>query len=171
MQISIDEISITAAEMQISIVEILTRSKPRVSPLQGLFNEHTFKQEENLYVAEGVPHHKVQFIDNEPVLTLLSSKPYGILNLLDEEVRMPQGGDAKWKAKCSERHMNAPIYITKAAGLPATHFMVRHAGESNMPRPLAVVVGPGHRARATWTNRRGCRCATTPATCRTTLAG
>ena len=34
-----------------------------------------------------MPHHKVQFIDNEPVLTLLSSKPYGILNLLDEEAR------------------------------------------------------------------------------------
>ena len=113
----------------------MARSEPRVSPPQGLFNEHTFKQEENLYVAEGVPHHKVQFIDNEPVLTLLSSKPYGILNLLDEEVRMPQGGDAKWKAKCSERHVNAPIYITKAAGLPATHFMVR---ESNVPRARAL---------------------------------
>ncbi len=147
----------------------MARSEPRVSPSQGLFNEHTFKQEENLYVAEGVPHHKVQFIDNEPVLTLLSSKPYGILNLLDEEVRMPQGGDAKWKAKCSERHMNAPIYITKAAGLPATHFMVREFERA--ARARVVVVGPGQRARATWTNRRGRRCATTPATCRTTLAG
>jgi myosin-7 len=35
---------------------------------------------------------QVAFIDNKPVVELLSLKPYGLLNLLDEEVRMPQGG-------------------------------------------------------------------------------
>ena len=29
---------------------------------------------------------QVPFLDNGPVIELLSSKPYGIMNLLDEEV-------------------------------------------------------------------------------------
>ena len=43
--------------------------------LQGLFNEHTFQQEENLYLEEGIPHEKVAFIDNKPVVEVLSLKP------------------------------------------------------------------------------------------------
>ena len=82
--------------------------------LQQKFNAHTFTQEESLYQAEGVPFDKVSspthyapsgwcpppsqcftphspwkvpFLDNGPVLELLSAKPYGLMNLLDEEVR------------------------------------------------------------------------------------
>ena len=72
--------------------------------LQQKFNQHTFLQEETLYIAEGVQFDKVPFIDNKPVLEMLSSKPWGVLNLLDEEVRVPQGSDVKWVAKCEERH-------------------------------------------------------------------
>ena len=72
--------------------------------LQQKFNPHTFLQEETLYIAEGVQFDKVPFIDNKPVLEMLSSKPWGVLNLLDEEVRVPQGSDVKWVAKCEERH-------------------------------------------------------------------
>ena len=55
--------------------------------LQQKFNSHTFTQEESLYQAEGVPFDKVPFLDNGPVIELLSAKPYGLMNLLDEEVR------------------------------------------------------------------------------------
>ena len=78
--------------------------------LQQKFNSHTFTQEESLYQAEGVPFDKIPFLDNGPVLELLSSKPYGLMNLLDEEVRVPQGGDVKWVSKCAERHASNKIY-------------------------------------------------------------
>ena len=53
--------------------------------LQQKFNSHTFTQEESLYQEEGVPFDKIPFLDNGPVLELLTAKPYGLLNLLDEE--------------------------------------------------------------------------------------
>ena len=73
--------------------------------LQQKFNSHTFTQEESLYVAEGAPFDKVPFLDNTPVLELLSAKKpqLGVLILLDEEVRTPQGSDAKWLAKIDVR--------------------------------------------------------------------
>ena len=32
--------------------------------LQQHFNKHTFKEEESVYISEGVPYTKVKFIDN-----------------------------------------------------------------------------------------------------------
>ena len=46
--------------------------------LQQLFNQNTFKQEEELYVAEGVALDHVEFIDNQPVLTLIEGKRTGV---------------------------------------------------------------------------------------------
>ena len=43
-------------------------------------------------------------------LELLSSKPYGLMNLLDEEVRMPQGGDDKYLAKITERQRSSRVF-------------------------------------------------------------
>ncbi|KAL1507307.1 hypothetical protein AB1Y20_008153 [Prymnesium parvum] len=98
--------------------------------LQQKFNQHTFTQEESLYLAEGVEFAKVPFIDNQPVLELLSSKPYGLLNLLDEEVRVPQGGDIKWVEKCAERHATSKMYGGPGVTQVNYAFLVRHyAGE------------------------------------------
>jgi myosin heavy subunit len=51
---------------------------------------------------------------------------YGLLNLLDEEVRMPQGSDLKWLAKCAENHASHASYggpkVTQKSGT----FLVRH---------------------------------------------
>ena len=98
--------------------------------LQQKFNQHTFTQEESLYTSEGVPFKPVPFLDNGPVLELLSSKPYGLLNLLDEEVRVPQGGDFKWVGKCAEKHGGNPAYSGPAQTQLSHAFVVRHyAGE------------------------------------------
>jgi len=56
--------------------------------LQQHFNKNTFKEEENVYVSEGIEFTKVPFIDNQPVLDLIEKKPFGLLVLLDEEVRV-----------------------------------------------------------------------------------
>ena len=91
-----------------------------------------YKQEESLYQSEGVPFTKVPFIDNAPVIALLSAKPIGLMNLLDEEVRMPQGGDDKYLAKIVERQAGSRVFAGpgEVQSIHASAFLVRHyAGE------------------------------------------
>ena len=96
--------------------------------LQQKFNSHTFTQEESLYKAEGVPFQQVPFVDNGPVIELLSSKPYGLMNLLDEEVRMPQGGDDKYLAKIAERQRQSRVFAGPGdnTSIHSHAFLVRH---------------------------------------------
>ena len=94
--------------------------------LQQRFNAHTFTQELDVYRAEGVPFEPIAFVDNAPVLALLSSKPRGLLNLLDEEVRIPQGSDLKWLAKCADAHATHPAFGGPKVTQRASAFLVRH---------------------------------------------
>ena len=78
---------------------------------------------------KGAPFDKVPFLDNTPVLELLSAKKpqLGVLILLDEEVRTPQGSDAKWLAKISERHGANPVFGSgSGAGCNGFSFLIRH---------------------------------------------
>lgn len=67
--------------------------------LQQQFNWHVFKLEQDEYVREGIDWQFITFTDNQPVIDLIESKPIGILCLLDEECRMPQGNDRTWCSK------------------------------------------------------------------------
>ncbi|KAH9517906.1 Unconventional myosin-Va [Dermatophagoides farinae] len=69
------------------------------SILQQQFNCHVFKLEQDEYVREGIDWQFITFTDNQPVIDLIESKPIGILCLLDEECRMPQGNDRTWCSK------------------------------------------------------------------------
>ena len=57
---------------------------------------------------------------------LLSSKPHGLLNLLDEEVRIPQGSDLKWLAKCADKHAGHVAYGGPKVTQKSSAFLVRH---------------------------------------------
>ena len=67
------------------------------------------------------------FLDNGPVIELLSSKPYGLMNLLDEEVRMPQGGDDKYLAKIADRQRQSTVFAGpgQVQSIHASAFLVR----------------------------------------------
>ena len=70
--------------------------------LQRNFTMTTFAQEEGLYDAEGIVFEHIPYADNLPVLELLdcaSPRRRGILQLLDEEVRLPRTSDATLLAK------------------------------------------------------------------------
>lgn len=85
-----------------------------------------------VYADEGIAYDNVPYIDNAPVLALLAERPFGLLNLLDEEVRVPQGSDAKWLEKVSQRHADHPAFgAPKQQGKARRDFFcVRHyAGE------------------------------------------
>ena len=42
-----------------------------------------------------MPFQQVAFVDNAPVIELLAAKPYGLMNLLDEEVRVAHAGGGR----------------------------------------------------------------------------
>ena len=97
--------------------------------LQQHFNAHTFKEEEQTYLSEEVPYEPVTFIDNQPVLDLFEKKPFGLLNLLDEEVKLPKGDDAKWLEKCNHHHASHPNWVTEQAKLShvgRSSFYIQH---------------------------------------------
>lgn len=60
--------------------------------LQQEFNQHVFKLEQEEYAAEEIDWQYIDFVDNQPCITLIESK-MGILGLLDEESRLPAGTD------------------------------------------------------------------------------
>ncbi|XP_050443210.1 unconventional myosin-Va isoform X2 [Adelges cooleyi] len=66
--------------------------------LQQQFNLHVFKLEQEEYGKEGIEWKFIDFYDNQPCIDLIESK-LGILDLLDEECRMPQGSDISWTQK------------------------------------------------------------------------
>jgi len=51
----------------------------------------TSQLEQEEYIREGIDWQFITFTDNQPVIDLIEAKPIGILNLLDEECKMPKG--------------------------------------------------------------------------------
>jgi hypothetical protein len=96
--------------------------------LQQHFNAHTFKDEEETYIAEEIPYEPVVFIDNQPVLDLIEKKPHGILIMLDEEVIVPKGSDLQWLTKSSQHQKDHPNWSvpTGVKGGTASTFYVHH---------------------------------------------
>lgn len=66
--------------------------------LQQQFSMHVFKLEQDEYVKEGIEWTRIDFYDNQPCIDLIEAK-LGILDLLDEECRMPKGTDSSWTEK------------------------------------------------------------------------
>lgn len=66
--------------------------------LQQEFNRHVFKLEQEEYVAEEIPWEFISFADNQPCIEMIEGK-FGVLALLDEESRLPNGSDASFLQK------------------------------------------------------------------------
>ncbi|KAL2100115.1 hypothetical protein ACEWY4_004509 [Coilia grayii] len=71
--------------------------------LQQQFNSHVFKLEQEEYMKEQIPWTLIDFYDNQPCIDLIEAK-LGILDLLDEECKMPKGTDQNWAQKLYDRH-------------------------------------------------------------------
>ncbi|XP_041734564.1 unconventional myosin-Va isoform X2 [Coregonus clupeaformis] len=66
--------------------------------LQQQFNMHVFKLEQEEYMKEQIPWTLIDFYDNHPCINLIEAK-MGVLDLLDEECKMPKGSDDTWAQK------------------------------------------------------------------------
>ncbi|XP_060792081.1 unconventional myosin-Vb isoform X2 [Neoarius graeffei] len=71
--------------------------------LQQQFNSHVFKLEQEEYMKEQIPWTLIDFYDNQPCIDLIEAK-LGILDLLDEECKVPKGTDQNWAQKLYSRH-------------------------------------------------------------------
>ena len=58
--------------------------------LQQFFNQRILKDEQELYVKEGLGVKNVSFVDNQDCIDLIESKQNGIFSLLDEESKLPK---------------------------------------------------------------------------------
>jgi myosin V len=82
--------------------------------LQQQFCQHVFKLEQEEYMREQIKWSFIEFYDNQPCIELIEGK-LGILDLLDEECKMPRGTDDTWCQKLYGKHLKNETDNTNAA--------------------------------------------------------
>ncbi|XP_039768858.1 unconventional myosin-Va isoform X9 [Ornithorhynchus anatinus] len=92
--------------------------------LQQQFNMHVFKLEQEEYMKEQIPWTLIDFYDNQPCINLIEAK-LGILDLLDEECKMPKGSDDTWAQKLYNTHLNKCALFQKPR-LSNKAFIIQH---------------------------------------------
>lgn len=95
--------------------------------LQQEFTRHVFKLEQEEYVAEQIKWSFIDFNDNGPCIDLIESK-LGILDLLDEESRLPSGSDDNLITKLYNRFAPAgePHNFFGKPRFGQTEFVIKH---------------------------------------------
>uniref|UniRef100_A0A8C2YF99 Unconventional myosin-Va n=1 Tax=Coturnix japonica TaxID=93934 RepID=A0A8C2YF99_COTJA len=92
--------------------------------LQQQFNMHVFKLEQEEYMKEQIPWTLIDFYDNQPCINLIEAK-MGVLDLLDEECKMPKGSDDTWAQKLYNTHLNKCTLFEKPR-LSNKAFIIKH---------------------------------------------
>ncbi|XP_072258473.1 unconventional myosin-Va isoform X7 [Pyxicephalus adspersus] len=92
--------------------------------LQQQFNLHVFKLEQEEYMKEQIPWTLIDFYDNQPCINLIEAK-MGILDLLDEECKMPKGSDNTWAQKLYNTHLKTCPLFEKPR-LSNVAFIIKH---------------------------------------------
>ncbi|CAK6969567.1 myosin VIa isoform X6 [Scomber scombrus] len=72
--------------------------------LQQFFNERILKEEQELYQREGLGVNEVHYVDNQDCIDLVEAKMVGILDILDEENRLPQPSDQHFTDTVHNKH-------------------------------------------------------------------
>uniref|UniRef100_A0A667YUP4 Unconventional myosin-VI n=1 Tax=Myripristis murdjan TaxID=586833 RepID=A0A667YUP4_9TELE len=72
--------------------------------LQQFFNERILKEEQELYQREGLGVNEVHYVDNQDCIDLVEAKVIGILDILDEENRLPQPSDQHFTDTVHNKH-------------------------------------------------------------------
>ncbi|KAK2149285.1 hypothetical protein LSH36_457g02032 [Paralvinella palmiformis] len=91
--------------------------------LQQQFCLHVFKLEQEEYVKEQIEWSFIDFYDNQPCIDLIESK-MGILDLLDEECKIPNGSDKNWIQKLYSKHGKTKHF--EKPRMSQTSFIVHH---------------------------------------------
>ncbi|XP_044259516.1 myosin heavy chain 95F isoform X1 [Tribolium madens] len=89
--------------------------------LQQFFNEVILKNEQELYKREGLSVPEVNFVDNQDCINLIETKSNGILQVLDEESKLPKPSYSHFT---SEVHKHWPNEFR--IGLPRSSKLKSH---------------------------------------------
>ena len=94
---------------------------------------NTFKLEEQIYNSEGIDFEHIEYVDNGPMITLITEKRNGILPMLDEELRVPGGSDKNFLEKLAEKQSFNPVYkpALKGKGSEMLFAVEHYAGKVN----------------------------------------
>ncbi|XP_030611227.1 unconventional myosin-XV [Archocentrus centrarchus] len=92
--------------------------------LQHFVNKAVITQEQEEYSAEHIHWHPMPLKNFHSCLELISSKPHGILRILDDQTCLPQATDHTFLQKCHYHHGNSPYYAKPKNPLPV--FTVYH---------------------------------------------
>ncbi|KAI8921479.1 P-loop containing nucleoside triphosphate hydrolase protein [Entophlyctis helioformis] len=93
--------------------------------LQQEFNQHVFKLEQEEYVAEKISWSFIEFNDNQPCIDMIENK-LGILDLLDEESRLPSGADGSLITKLYQRFGTAQSKFFEKPRFGQQAFTIKH---------------------------------------------
>uniref|UniRef100_A0A183EBN9 Myosin motor domain-containing protein n=1 Tax=Gongylonema pulchrum TaxID=637853 RepID=A0A183EBN9_9BILA len=74
--------------------------------LQNFFNDRILKHEQQLYANEGLNVPRIQYSDNEDCIDLFERKVEGLLDLLDEEARLPKPSPQHFTASAHQQLKN-----------------------------------------------------------------
>ncbi|XP_060573083.1 unconventional myosin-Va-like isoform X4 [Ruditapes philippinarum] len=91
--------------------------------LQQIFNMHVFKLEQEEYVKEAIEWSFIDYYDNQPCIDLIEAK-LGILDLLDEECKVPNGSDKNWCQKLYGKHLKHSHFQKPKIGMES--FIILH---------------------------------------------
>jgi myosin-5 len=94
--------------------------------LQQQFNMVMLKNEQALYVNEGINWSLIKFPQNQDVLDLLTDRTSGLLAVLDDMSRTPGATDNAFAAEISKRCEENPRFVSGIKKNGTMTFVVRH---------------------------------------------
>lgn len=92
--------------------------------LQNVFNKHVFEVEQRLYAEEGIEWKNISHRDNNACISLIESK-LGVLDLLNEECRFPNGSDTSFCQKLTSHNKNHENFATDRLDEDGS-FIIKH---------------------------------------------
>ncbi|KAM6896932.1 LOW QUALITY PROTEIN: unconventional myosin-XVB [Xenentodon cancila] len=92
--------------------------------LQHFVNKALISQEQEEYTAEHIQWYPMSLKDFQSCLELISSKPHGILRILDDQTCLPQATDHTFLQKCHYHHSNNAYYAKPKKPMPV--FTIYH---------------------------------------------
>lgn len=100
--------------------------------LQKFFNDRILKQEQELYATEGLNVPRIEYSDNQDCIELFEGKGTGLLELLNEEARLPRPSvqhftTATHQANSSNKRLLTSRFVKEYRDIPEDQcFIVRH---------------------------------------------
>lgn len=99
--------------------------------LQQFFLSSTFKQEQEVYIAEGVEYPSIDFMDNAgcvDAIDKVTKEGPGVLRLLESQCKAPEASDAKFFEDVNRFHKDNKFFKTvqRVKKKPSEAFIISH---------------------------------------------